>query len=65
MGCGKYLAQGEKVLVIREINKPVAKRINHCVMTEIGKSVRILGKILEKRNLGLIGVVWTYCQCMI
>ena len=45
MGCGKDLAEGEKVLVINEIvkiktNKSVAKRINCCVMTEMGESVR-------------------------
>ena len=49
MGCGKDLAEGEKVLVIKEIakletNKSIAERINRCVMTEIGESVRILGK---------------------
>ena len=26
-------------------NKTIAERINRCVMTEIGKSVRIFGKI--------------------
>ena len=46
MGCGKDLAEGEKVLVIKEItkvrtNKSIAERINRCVMTEIGESVRI------------------------
>ena len=46
MGCGKDLAEGEKVLVIKEItevktNKSSAKRVNRCVMTEIGESVRI------------------------
>ena len=51
MGCEKDLAEGEKLLVIEEIsqvktNKPIAKRINRCVMTEIGESVRIFGKIL-------------------
>ena len=45
MECGKDLAEGEKVLVIKEIakvrtNKSIAGRINHCVMTEIGESVR-------------------------
>ena len=40
MGCGKDLAEGEKVLVIKEItkvkiDKSVVKRINRCVMTEI------------------------------
>ena len=62
MECGKDLAEGEKVLVIKEIakvkvNKSVAERINRCVMTEIGESVRIFGKILQRGNLGLIAVV--------
>ena len=44
MGCGKDLAEGEKVLVIKEItkvkiDKSVVKGINRCVMTEIGESV--------------------------
>ena len=42
MECGKDLAEGEKVLVIKEIakvktNKSIAERINRCVMTEIGE----------------------------
>ena len=42
MECGKDLAEGEKVLVIKEIakvktNKSIAERINRCVITEIGK----------------------------
>ena len=46
MGCGKDLAEGEKVLVIKEIakletNKSIAERINRCVTTEIGESVRV------------------------
>ena len=63
MGCGKDLAEGEKVLVIKEIakvktNKSIAERINRCVMTKkIGESVRIFGKILQRGNLGLIAVV--------
>ena len=62
MGCGKDLAEGKKVLVITKItkvktNKSIAERINRCVMTEIGERVRILGKILQTRNLGLIAVV--------
>ena len=49
MECGKDLAEGEKLFVINEIgkvktNKSIAKRINRCVMTEIGKTVRIFGK---------------------
>ena len=53
MGCGKDLAEGEKVLVIKEIakvktNKSIAERINRCVTTEIGESVRIFEKILER-----------------
>ena len=64
MGCGKDHAEGEKVLdlVIKETtkvktNKLVAERINRCSMTEIGESVRIFGKILQRGNLGLIAVV--------
>ena len=62
MGCGKDLAEGENVLVIKEIakvktNKSIAERINRCVMTKIGESVRISGKILQRGNLGLIAVV--------
>ena len=62
MGCGKDSLEGEKVLVIKEIakvrtNKSIAGRINRCVMTEIGESVRILGKNLQRGNLGLIAVV--------
>ena len=62
MGCAKDLSEGEKVLVIKEItkvktNRSIAERINRCVMTEIGESVRIFGKILQRGNLGLIAVV--------
>ena len=62
MGCGKDLAEGEKVLAIKEIakvktNKSIAERINRRVMTKIGESVRIFGKILQRGNLGLIAVV--------
>ena len=62
MGCGKDLAEIEKVLVMKEIakvktNKSIAEKINPCVMTEIGESVRIFGKILQRGNLGLIAVV--------
>ena len=37
MGCGKDLAESEKVLVIKEItkvrtNKSIGERINHCVI---------------------------------
>ena len=52
MGCGKDLAEGENVLVIKEIAKVktnksiIAERINCCVMTKIGESVKIFGKIL-------------------
>ena len=56
MGCGRDFEKGEKVLVIKEItkvktNKSNAERINRCVMTEIGESVRIFGKILQRGNL--------------
>ena len=62
MACGKDLAEDEKVLVIKEIakvktNKSIGERINRCVMTEIGETVRIFEKILQRGNLGLIAVV--------
>ena len=62
MGCTKDVAEGEKVLVIKEItkvktNKSIAEKINRCVMTEIGESVRIFEKILQTGNLGLFVVV--------
>ena len=62
MECGKALAAGEKVLAINEItkfktNKSIAGGMNRCVMTEIGESVRIFRKILQRGNLGLIAVV--------
>ena len=52
MGCGKDLAEGEKVLVIKEITKvrTIAKRINRCVTTEIGESVRIFKKPLKEET---------------
>ena len=70
MGCGKDLAEGEKVLVIKEIakvkkKKSIAERINRCVVTKIGESERIFGKILQRGNLGLIAVVQTHFQCVI
>ena len=62
MGCGKDLAAGEKVVVIKEIakvkrNRSIAERINRNVITEIGESVGIFEKILQRGNLGLIAVV--------
>ena len=61
MGCGKDLAEGEKVFIKEttkvKTNKSIAERINRFVMTEIGESVRIFGKILQRGNLGLIAVV--------
>ena len=55
MGCEKNLAEGEKVLVIKEIakvktNKSPAERINCCVMAEIGESVRILEKSFKEKT---------------
>ena len=40
MGCGKDLAEGENVFVIKEMpkvktNKSIVERINPCVMTKI------------------------------
>ena len=62
MECGKDLAEGEKVLAIKEItkvktNKSIAERMNRCVMTEICESVKIFRKILRRGNLDLIAVV--------
>ena len=62
MECGKDLPEGEKLLVIKEIAKAkttrlIGERINRCVMTEIGESVRIFGKILQRGNVSLISVV--------
>ena len=55
MGCGKDLAEGERVLVIKEItkvktNKSIAERINRCMMTGIGESVRIFGKSFKEET---------------
>ena len=52
MECGKDLAEGEKVLAIKEITKVKTNksRINRCVMTEICESVRILKKNPSKRK---------------
>ena len=62
MGCGKYYLESKKVLFIKEIaevrtNESIAERINRCVVTEMGKIVRIFGKILQRENLGMIAVV--------
>ena len=56
------LVEGKKLLVIEEIakaktNKTIAGRINRYVMTEIGKNVRIFGKILQTGSVSLIPVV--------
>ena len=56
MGCRKDLAEGKEVLVIKKIAKvrtniSIAKRINRCVMTEKGESVRIFRKMLQRGNL--------------
>ena len=62
MECGKDVPEGEKLLVIKEIAKvkttrSIGERIKRCVMTEIGESVRIFGKILQRGNVSLISVV--------
>ena len=62
MGYENNPEEDEKVLVITEITKvrtniSIAERINRCVMTKIGESVRIFGKVLQRGNLGLIAVV--------
>ena len=67
MECWKDLAEGEKLLVIKEVktNKSIAERINHSVMSEIGESVRIFGKIHQRGNISLIAAVLAYIQCVI
>ena len=55
MQCGKDLADGEKLLAIKEIakvkrNKSVSERINRCVMTEIGESCKDFWKNPSKRE---------------
>ena len=62
MGCGKDLAEGEKVLVIKEIAKAktaksIVARINHCVMTKLDESVSIFAKIFQRRDLSLIATI--------
>ena len=34
-------------------NKPIDERINRCVMSEMGESVRTFGKILQRGNVSL------------
>ena len=58
----KDLPEGEKLLFIKEIAKAkttrsIGERKIRCVMTEIGESVRIFGKILQRGNVNLITVV--------
>ena len=70
MECGKDLPEGEKLLVIKEIAKAkitrsYGERKNRCVMTEIGDSVKIFGKILQRGNVNLTAVVQTYFQCVV
>ena len=55
MECGKDLPEGEKLLVIKEIataktTRSIGERINRCVMTEIGESVRIFGKSFKEET---------------
>ena len=55
MGCGKDLAESEKVLVMKEIakvkkNESISKRINFCVMKEISERVRILEKSFKEET---------------
>ena len=66
MECGNDLnCRRRKRLIIEEIrkaktNKSIAERINCSVMTEIGKSVRIFRKVLQRGKVILIAVVYTY-----
>ena len=52
MGCRKDLAEGEKSSCYKRNNQSqnTSERINRCVMTEIGGSVRIFGKILQSEK---------------
>ena len=55
VGCGKDLAESEKILVTNEIakvkkNESIAKRINRCVTTEMSESVRIWGKCFKEET---------------
>ena len=59
MGCEKNLAKGEEVLVRKKIvkvrtNKSIAKRIDRCVMTEIGESVRNFKKMLQREETSVV-----------
>ena len=58
----KTLQKAKKFFAIKEItkvktNRSIAERMNRCVMTEIGESVSIFRKILQRGHLGLIAVV--------
>ena len=51
----KTLQKAKKVVVIKEItkvktNKSIAERMNCCVMTEIGESVKIFEKSFEEET---------------
>ena len=65
MRCGKDLAEGEKVLVIKETarvktNKSIAERINRCVITKIGES-EFLEKSFEEDGFStMIIILWEY-----
>ena len=55
MEFGKDLAEGEKVLAIKEItkvktNKSIAERMNRCVMTEIGESKDFFEKSFKEET---------------
>ena len=55
MECGKDLAEGEKVLAVKDItkvktNKSIAERMSRCVMTEIFESVRIFRKFFKEET---------------
>ena len=70
MECGKDLPEDEKLLAIKEIAKAkitrsYGERKNRCVMTEIGESVKIFGKILQRGNVNLSAEVQTHFQCVI
>ena len=59
MWCGNDLAEGEEVLVIKKIPKvrtniSIAKRLDRCVMTEKGESLKIFKKCFkEETSVGL------------
>ena len=62
MGCGKDLAEDEKLFVIWEMGRvkaggSIVEMVNRCVVAEMSESERIFGAILQTGNVSLIAVV--------